>query len=250
VQAQQYWEDKDANLQHLEQLITDVHGTDLILFPEMFHTSFSMNSIELAEQMENSKGLTWLKKIAANKQAACYTSLIIEVQGYYYNRGVFVEPSGKISIYDKRKLFSLAKEDQHFSAGEQETIVHYLGWNINLQICYDLRFPENCRNSEVQGKARYDILLYVANWPEKRINHWKTLLPARAIENQCYVAAVNRVGTDLNQLSYTGESNIYDANGKTLSNHSINECIITIRISNKDLVSLRSNLPFLKDNHK
>ena len=247
VQANQIWEDKQANLHHFEQLISGV-STDLIVFPEMFHTGFSMNPEKLAESMTESQGLSWLKRIAAQKNAACYTSLIIEENNCFYNRGVFVEPTGKITVYDKRKCFGLAGEDLIFSAGKSSTIVVYNGWKINLQICYDLRFPEICRNEVKDETALYDVLIYVANWPERRKHHWNSLLVARAIENQCFVVGVNRVGTDANDLSYSGNSVVVNALGETEATTNENkEQIVTTTISKVSLIETREKLPFLKD---
>lgn len=247
IQANQVWEDKAANLKHYEELLKSVSGSNLILLPEMFQTGFSMNTRALAEKMDSSSSILWLKQQAKQKHAAFYTSLIIEEQGKYYNRGVFVEPDGTITCYDKRKLFGMAEESVHFTAGTKEVIVNYLGWKINLQICYDLRFPENIRNGEIDGKPVYDLLLYVANWPEKRIHHWSTLLPARAIENQCYVAGLNRVGTDHSGLSYTGQSKLINLLGEELSNLLDSENVITRSISYHEQAELRGKLPFLKD---
>jgi predicted amidohydrolase len=247
IQAEQIWENKQRNLENYEQLLKNVQNTDLILFPEMFHTGFTMNSEEFAEEMHSSLGIKWLKNIAQIKNTACYTSLIIKENNCFYNRGVFVDETGTITTYDKRKLFGLAGENNYFTAGHSESIVEYKGWKINLQICYDLRFPENCRNFEINNQAQYDLLLYVANWPEKRIGHWKTLLPARAIENQCYVAAVNRIGSDDNGHNYTGESVIHNMNGEVISNHSTNQSIIEASLRVDDLVASRKSLPFLKD---
>lgn len=247
VQAYQIWEDKQANLHHFEQLIAKVE-TDLFVFPEMFHTGFSMNPEKLAESMTESQGLSWLKQIAAEKNAACYTSLIIEENNCFYNRGVFVEPSGKITSYDKRKCFALAGEDLVFSAGENTSIVAYMGWKINLQICYDLRFPEICRNEIKNETALYDVLIYVANWPERRKHHWNSLLIARAIENQCVVIGVNRVGTDANSLSYSGNSVVINALGEiTATTNENEEQIVTSLISKDNLLETREKLPFLKD---
>ncbi len=247
VQANQIWEDKQANLNHFEQLIAEVE-TDLLVFPEMFHTGFSMNPEKLAESMTDSQGLSWLKRIAAEKNAACYTSLIIEENNCYFNRGVFVEPSGKTTIYDKRKRFALAGEDLVFSAGKSSTIVDYNGWKINLQICYDLRFPEICRNEIKDETALYDVLIYVANWPERRKHHWNSLLIARAIENQCIVIGVNRVGTDANSLSYSGNSIVINALGEiTAAANENEEHIVTSFISKNSLLETREKLPFLKD---
>lgn len=247
VQAHQIWEDKTANLIHFENLIASV-STDLIIFPEMFHTGFSMNPEILAETMTESQGLDWLKRIASEKNAACYTSLIIAENESYYNRGVFVEPSGKTTIYDKRKRFALAGEDAVFSEGSKTTIVEYKDWKINLQICYDLRFPEICRNEIKEETTMYDVLIYVANWPERRKNHWNSLLVARAIENQCIVIGVNRIGDDANSLSYSGNSVIIDALGEiTTTTNEHEEMIVTSVISKKNLLEVREKLPFLKD---
>jgi omega-amidase len=247
MQANQIWEDKQANLRHYEQLISGV-STDLIVFPEMFHTGFSMNPEKLAEKMTDSQGIAWLKRIAAEKNAACFTSLIIEENNCFYNRGVFVEPAGKITVYDKRKCFGLAGEDLIFTAGKNTAIVAYNGWKINLQICYDLRFPEICRNEIKDETALYDVLIYVANWPERRKHHWNSLLVARAIENQCFVVGVNRVGTDANALSYSGNSVVINALGETeATTNEIEECIVTAIIDKKALNDIRSKLPFLKD---
>ena len=249
IQADQIWEDKTANLKHYEELLKSVSESDLILLPEMFQTGFSMNTKGLAEKMESSSSISWLKQQAAQNNAAFYTSLIIEEDGKYYNRGVFVEPGGKITCYDKRKLFGMAEESIHFTAGSNEVIVNYMGWKINLQICYDLRFPENIRNGEIDGLPVYDLLLYVANWPERRVHHWSALLPARAIENQCYVAGLNRVGTDNSGLSYTGQSKLINLLGEEISNLSDSENVITQSISYHEQALLREKLPFLKDSN-
>lgn len=248
VQANQLWEDKEGNLQNYTHLLQDVKDVDLIVLPEMFHTGFSMNPSELAETMDHSSGLTWLKSTAKEKNAAIYTSLIVSEQGVYHNRGVFVYPNGDIVKYDKRKCFGLAGEDKVFTAGENETIVEFRDWKFQLQICYDLRFPEMARNKiDSNLLPKYDVLLYVANWPEKRKVHWQTLLTARAIENQCYAVGVNRVGTDGKGLTYSGDSMVADALGQTQNLTPNKEEIRQIIFSKNDLQEIRSNLPFLKD---
>lgn len=248
VQANQVWENKTANFENYERLLAQAGPTDLIVLPEMFQTSFSMNSETLAEKMESGESITWLKEQAKKHNSAFYTSLIISENNTYYNRGVFVYPSGELEVYDKRYRFAMAGEDQFFSAGKEEKIVEYKGWKINLQICYDLRFPENVRNVEVNGTPKYDIIIYVANWPERRISHWKALLQARAIENQSYVIGVNRVGTDALELNYCGESAIYNALGDKISNLSTNEESISENVlSFKSLEETRVKLPFLRD---
>ncbi|MGV3630536.1 MAG: nitrilase-related carbon-nitrogen hydrolase [Bacteroidota bacterium] len=249
VQCSQYWEDKAQNLGHMEILLSKVPETDLILLPEMFHTAFSMNAQDLAENCENSEALTWLKQQAAGKNAAIYTSFIAEEKGNYFNRGVFVYPDGAYTLYDKRKLFTLAGEDETYTPGREQVIVSWKSWNINLQICYDLRFPEISRNKlTASGEAAYDVCLYVANWPERRSHHWKSLLAARAIENQCYVAGLNRVGEDGKQLTYTGDSNVYTALGEKLAaDVPGKEELITVSLLKADLLEVRSKLNFLKD---
>ena len=248
VQANQVWEDKPANFKNYERLLENCEPTDLIVLPEMFQTAFSMNSAVLAEDMQSGESLSWLKQQAKKHDSAFYTSLIISENGTCYNRGVFVLPSGEVEVYDKRHRFAMAGEDQFFSAGKTEKIVEYKSWKINLQICYDLRFPENVRNVEINGTPKYDLILYVANWPERRISHWKALLQARAIENQSYVIGVNRVGTDALELNYSGESAVYNPLGDKISNLSINQESISQNVlSFNFLEEVRLKLPFLRD---
>lgn len=246
VQANQIWEDKNANFSNYEELLQGVE-TELILLPEMFQTGFSMNAETLAENWDSSVSIEWLKKMAMRLNAAIYTSLIIE-DGGIFNRGVFVEPNGSIHKYDKRKSFKLAGEHLTYSCGNQEVILNYLDWKFQLQICYDLRFPEIARNRiEKDGNIAYDALLYVANWPEKRAEHWKSLLQARAIENQSYVCGANRVGTDANDFSYSGDSRCVDALGNVHALEPFKEMIQTFVLKKNDLIKIREMLPFLSD---
>ena len=248
VQANQLWENKVGNLDNYSSLLKEVDTCDLIILPEMFHTGFSMNVEELAEEMENSIGINWLKKIASQKKSAIYTSLIIKENNQFYNRGVFIYPDGQIEKYDKRKSFGLAGEDKYFTAGTEKKVIEYKGWKIQLQICYDLRFPEIARNKiESNLLPTYDVLLYVANWPEKRNLHWKTLLRARAIENQCYVIGVNRVGVDGKELNYSGDSIVVDALGNENGCAPSCENLLKIKLQKEDLDKIRRDLPFLKD---
>lgn len=250
VQATQEWEDKAANLSHFSTLLDGIQDdTDLIVLPEMFHTGFSMNPSALAEQMDNSQAMDWLSDAAARKNAAIYTSFIAKENGNYYNRGIFILPSGEFHLYDKRKLFSLAGEDEIFSAGSKETVILYKEWKIQLQVCYDLRFPEISRNRlDANQMPAYDVILYVANWPERRSAHWKALLTARAIENQCYVVGVNRVGVDGNDLVYSGDSRVLDALGDAIGMlESGSETVMTLELQRKELTSVREKLSFLKD---
>ncbi len=247
IQLDQAWENIPANLKHIENLLEALPDTDLILLPEMFHTGFSMKS-SLAEEWKENTTLRTLLEWANKYQAAIYTSLMVQENFQFFNRGVFVEPSKKISIYDKQRSFGLGGEDKVYTAGTSETIVSYQGWKFNLQICYDLRFPELIRNRiETNGQAAYDVLLYVANWPKKRVLHWSTLLQARAIENQCYTIGVNRVGTDGNQLEYPGKSVVFDGIGTKQVEMDGLEAVQTVTLSMHELQVLRQQLPFLKD---
>ncbi len=246
VQANQIWEDKEANFSNYLRLIEFINEPiDLVVFPEMFDTGFSMN-VELAEEWNSNTSVKFLVDLAVKKEFAVYTSLMVKENNHYYNRGVFVNPTGEVSFYDKRKSFCLGGEDKFFKAGEKETIVCYKDWKINFQICYDLRFPEIARNYEVNGIPKYDLLLYVANWPTRRAEHWKTLLKARAIENQSYVIGVNRVGEDKNELIYSGDSMCIDSLGVIMCQLE-NETVFTTTLSKLTLNNTRTSLPFLKD---
>lgn len=250
VQANQAWEDKTENLKHFEALLKGVetNQADLIVLPEMFHTGFTMSAEALAEEMNNSIGIKWLQSMAKNKNAGIYTSLIIKEDHSFFNRGVFVYPSGEIKTYDKRKRFALAQEDQFYAPGNKNTIVDLKDWKIQLQICYDLRFPEISRNQiDSHEKPTYDILIYVANWPEKRNLHWKNLLIARGIENQSYVIGVNRVGTDGKGLNYSGDSCLVDPLGAITACQPNQEHLLFVTLSWNHLNQVRQSLPFLKD---
>ncbi|MES2589904.1 MAG: amidohydrolase [Bacteroidota bacterium] len=249
VQTTQFWEDKSQNLAHFEGLLEQIEQSDLIVLPEMFHTGFSMNVMELAEEMDNSLALNWLKNQAKKKKAAIFTSFIAKENNVFFNRGIFVFPDDTYTLYDKRKLFSLAKEDEYFTSGKKQVIVEYKSWKINLQICFDLRFPEISRNKiDTSGEIDYDLCLYVANWPEKRSHHWKSLLVARAIENQAFVGGLNRVGKDGKDLVYSGDSKVIDALGQTLNEENAHQEIIqTITLKKQDLIDVRTMLSFLKD---
>ena len=249
IQTTQFWEEKSKNIANVSALMNENFLTDLILLPEMFNTSFSMDALNLAESPENSTSLNQLKIWANQKNAAIYTSMMIKEEGVFFNRGFFIYPNGETSYYDKRNLFALGGEAAVFSPGKEEKIVDYLGWKINLQICFDLRFPACSANKiDKEGGAKYDLLLYVANWPEKRIGHWEKLLSARAIENQAYVAGLNRVGVDGNGLNYNGQSVVNDYNGLPILSFEKNEIAVRSTILNAtELKSFRKELPFLND---
>ena len=245
VQTNLYWEDKKANLEMLEEKIYSIkEKTEVVVLPEMFTTGFSMKPELLAETMEGAT-IQWMKKIAAQKKIILTGSVIIEDQGNYYNRLIWMLPNGQVGYYDKRHLFAFGDEDKHYAAGAKRLIASVKGWKINLLICYDLRFPVWAR--QTPGEAEYDLLIYVANWPEKRVHAWKTLLQARAIENQCYVVGVNRVGKDAKDIVYSGESLVADPMGEVLYTKKDAEVIFTITLEQSHLQAVREKLPFLKD---
>ena len=193
IQTALIWENPNANRIQFEEKIRGIEqNVDLIVLPEMFSTGFTMNPETVAETM-NGETISWMQTLAKHKNSAITGSLVIVENGKYYNRLVFVLPSGEIKHYDKRHLFSLAGEEKVYTKGKTKLIIEYKGFKICPLICYDLRFPVFSRNVE-----DYDVLLYVANWPKPRINAWNALLKARAIENMCYVVGVNRIGEDQN----------------------------------------------------
>jgi len=246
LQFNQVWQDKMSNYECVHSFVKDAKDLDLLLLPEMFHTGFSMD-VSIADDWSNSEGIKFLQDLSSKLDIAIYTSMTVK-DGQYFNRGVFVRPDGRIHTYDKRKSFGLGGEDQYFTVGNSETIVELRGWRINLQICYDLRFPELIRNRiDEKGRAAYDLLLYVANWPQTRIQHWDILLGARAIENQCYVLACNRVGTDGNALVYNGHSQAIDLFGNSLLAPTEQEGLSVVKLGYQHLQDGRNRLPFLKD---
>jgi predicted amidohydrolase len=243
MQSMLHWEDAEANRVMFAQRMADLRGTtDLIVLPEMFTTGFSMRSTELAERMDG-PSLAWMREQAAELDAALYGSVIIEENGRRYNRGLFVRPDEQVTVYDKRHLFRFANETDHYSAGSERVVVEWRGWRILLQICFDLRFPVFARN---QGD--YDAILYVANWPEARRYPWSQLLIARAIENQCYVVGVNRVGMDGKGLHYTGDSVIIDPKGHPLlSCEASQEQVLTGQLDRPSLEEFREKFPVAKE---
>ncbi|HEY6063652.1 MAG TPA: nitrilase family protein, partial [Chitinophagaceae bacterium] len=250
--------------------------TEIVVLPEMFSTGFSMKPELLAETMEG-ETMQWMKRVAAEKKIILTGSFICRgaesdladkiVQAAssgptrYYNRLIWMQPNGQYGVYDKRHCFAFAGEDEHYTAGTKRLIASVKGWKINLLVCYDLRFPvwarqtspPNLSPSRLPSGERgtsapeYDILIYVANWPERRIHAWKTLLQARAIENQCYVVGTNRVGNDGNNIHYSGESMIVDPLGEVLYTKKEEEDIFTITLDKTHLQSVREKFPFLRD---
>lgn len=253
IQTQLYWENKPANLAMLEQKINSIsERTEVVVLPEMFSTGFSMRPNVLAETMDG-ETVEWMKRIAQQKKIILTGSLIIRENEQYYNRLIWMLPNGTFGYYDKRHLFAYAGENKHYTAGNKRLIAQVKGWRINLQVCYDLRFPIWARQNplstrgEGEGGEEYDVLLFVANWPEGRSHAWQTLLTARAMENQCYVIGVNRVGNDGNNIYHSGNSMVLDALGHSLYHKKDDEDIFTITLNKDTLIETRNRFPFLED---
>lgn len=243
VQSPLFWEDPMANIEMFEKKILGIgEEIDLILLPETFTTGFSMKKVaELADSMEGN-AINWMKKMSATTGAVICGSVMIAEGEKNYNRLLWVEPNGNIEHYDKRHLFRLAYEQNYFTPGAQHKIVNLHGWKINLNVCYDLRFPVWCRNRNLE----YDVSLFVANWPEPRILHWDALLKARAIENLSYVVACNRIGIDGTGMNHTGHSTSIAPDG-TVLNFSDKEEIIYTTLVAIELDKTRKRFAFYKD---
>ena len=242
VQADLVWENKKLNLANIEKSIELLPSdVDVIILPEMFNTGFTMNPAPYAENMEG-ETLKWMKRISHEKNTAVTGSSIITEGNGYYNRLIWMLPDGNYSYYDKKHLFTLAGEQYFYKAGNKRLIVEYKGWKICPMICYDLRFPVWLRNTE-----NYDCLIVVANWPERRISHWEHLLVARAIENQCYVIGVNRVGTDGNDFYYNGSSMLVNPMGKKMLKISDLSNVVVATMKYEQITRIRKDLPFLND---
>jgi predicted amidohydrolase len=242
IQTDLVWENAFENRLQLSNKIRAITETvDVIILPEMFTTGFSMQPENLAETMQGETVL-WMQKIASEKNAALCGSVIISEENKYYNRFLFVYPSGKVEYYNKRHLFTLAGEEKVYSAGSKKLIIDFKGWKICPLVCYDLRFPVWSRNTN-----DYDLLIYVANWPKPRVNAWDALLKARSIENMSYVVGVNRVGFDANNFEYLGHSAVYDCLGEPLVSPINNEQEIVVELNKEHLVKTRQRFNFLND---
>jgi omega-amidase len=242
-QGHLFWENIDKNLQNISLRLAGIREkTDLIILPEMFNTGFSMNAEKLAEPMYG-KTMQWMQETAQKFGAVVTGSLIIAEGGHYYNRLIWMRPDGSYAQYDKRHLFTMAKEQETYTAGTEKLIVELNGWKICPVICYDLRFPVWLRNVD----AAYDLLIVVANWPEKRSLHWRTLIPARAIENLAYVIGVNRVGHDGNEVYHSGDSECIDPAGNVVYYKRDEEDVYTFSILAEEVTKARRYFPFLKD---
>lgn len=250
IQTSLLWEEKSANLRMLEQKISSIdEKTELVVLPEMFSTGFSMNPAPLAETMDG-ETVQWMKRVSHENSTILTGSVIIEEGGNFYNRLIWMLPNGQYGQYDKRHLFAYAGEDEKYSPGNKRLIASVKGWKINLQVCYDLRFPVWVRQAPLfsrRGELEYDVLIYVANWPERRSHAWKTLLCARAIENQCYVIGVNRVGLDGNNIYHSGNSLVIDPLGQVLYHMADEEDVFTITLQKDKLEEVREKFPFWKD---
>jgi predicted amidohydrolase len=253
IQTKLFWENKKANLDMLQQKIESIkEKTEIVILPEMFTTGFSMKPELLAEKMDG-ETVQWMKKVAAEKKIILTGSVIIEdpsansQDGKYFNRLIWMLPNGEFGVYDKRHLFAFADEHDHYSAGNKKLVASVKGWKIDLQICYDLRFPVWARQTPGDLENKYDLLINVANWPEKRSVAWNTLLRARAIENQCFVAGVNRVGEDGNGILYNGESSVIDPLGEIIYQKKSDEDIFTYTLQKEKVTETRDKFPFWKD---
>jgi omega-amidase len=263
IQTSVQWEDKRANLKRLEERILAIpEPTELVVLPEMFSTGFSMRPEVLAERMDGPT-LAWMQETAARKKIILTGSIIVEEEDNYYNRLIWMLPNGQYGYYDKRHRFAYAGENEHYTAGHKRLIASVKGWKVLLLVCYDLRFPVWSRQTpRREGEAgdpgpgagaatvtelEYDLLLYVANWPERRAHAWKTLLQARAIENQCFVAGVNRIGDDGNDIYHSGDTMIIDPLGETLYYAAAREEVFTLTLRKDELVRVRQRFPFWQD---
>jgi predicted amidohydrolase len=242
IQHNIIWEDPKANINLLDKKITQISDTDLIILPEMFATGFTMHVKEFAQSMNGSL-VKWLKKKALKKSVDIVGSIITKQKNQYFNRLIWATSTGEIYTYDKRHLFRMAGEDKAYAYGTKHLTVNIKNWKISPFICYDLRFPCWLRN---YGNY-YDIALFIANWPQKRIYHWQTLLKARAIENQCYTIGVNRVGEDKNKIQYNGNSMVIAPDGEVLLEKDHTESVTTILLSKEVLEKTRKYFPVWKD---
>lgn len=241
VQADLAWENTERNLQQFDRHLDEIEETDLIVLPEMFNTGFSMNPQAVAEPMDG-PAVEWLLEAARRHDADIVASVAIAEDGRYFNRLLWVRPDGNLVHYDKRHLFTYAGEHEHYTPGQIQKVIELKGWNIAPFICFDLRFPVWSRN-----RGQYDAAIYIASWPARRAAHWKTLLPARAVENQAYVIGVNRVGIDGNDLAYDGDSMVIDPLGEICFHANVNAVVHQQRLSRRMLDDTRAKLPFLRE---
>ncbi len=250
VQGDTLWHDPAGNREHYGALIAPLAGqTDLVILPETFTSGFSNNAIFKAESMDGPT-VEWIREQAARLNAAITGSVQLRVGEEVFNRLLWATPDGALQTYDKRHLFRYGNEHLRYAAGRKRLTVEWKGWRINPQICYDLRFPVFCRNRydvERPEQLDFDLQIFVANWPSARAYAWRTLLRARAIENLCYVAAVNRVGTDGNDQHYAGDSAVIDFLGEPQLEIHEHEQVVTTTISAAKLAAHRERFPAMLD---
>lgn len=244
VQTRIFWQDPAKNLEWFEARLDQITGkTDLIVLPEMFTTGFTMDAAKMAENA-GGKAMKWMHTMAEKYQAVVVGSVIMHENKQYYNRLVWMHPNGQAEFYDKRHLFRMAGENEHYTAGGSRLVFYYKGWKICPLVCYDLRFPVWSRNRLINNEHDYDLLLYVANWPEKRSHAWKSLLVARAIENQAYVVGVNRIGNDGNGVMYSGDSAVFDFKGEKISKtERFGDRVETVSLLMQPLRDFRTQFP-------
>ncbi|MEZ5565106.1 MAG: amidohydrolase [Gammaproteobacteria bacterium] len=242
LQTSLAWHDQAANREHFAELVHSLPvNTDVAILPEMFTTGFTMDAATYAEPMSG-PSVRWLTDLARERGVTLCGSLNIANGGQYFNRFLWATPDGQCQYYDKRHLFRMAGEHHHYTAGQQRLIVELNGWRICPMVCYDLRFPVWSR-----GINEFDLLVYVANWPAARRSAWTTLLPARAVENQCYVAGVNRVGSDGNSIAYAGDSSVHDFLGECLADLGAEPGQATVALSHDALTRYRQKFPAWQD---
>lgn len=245
IQTNLIWEDIDQNLNHFDERIKPIKdNTDIIVLPEMFTTGFTMNPEKLAEEHEG-KGLQWMLQKAREKNCVVVGSISVKENNNYYNRLYWAKADGTYEFYDKRHLFRMGNEHQYYTAGDKKIIIEYKGWKICPLVCYDLRFPVWSRN---RNDNTYDVLIYVANWPEVRSYPWKQLLIARAIENQAYVIGVNRVGEDGNSIAHSGDTSVINPRGEIINQTTAHQDKVeTVMLSYSYLQDFRKLFPVMLD---
>ena len=242
VQAQLGWKDPAENRDHLAALVASAAGDfDLVVLPETFTTGFLGDADLPAEGMDGPT-VAWMQDMARRHDCAVSGSAVIVEDGHRYNRMLFVTPQGVEAIYDKRHLFAFGGEDKRYTAGDKRVVFNYRGWRINLQVCYDLRFPAWCRTRD-----DYDLMVLVAHWPRRRVGHWSLLLQARAIENQSWVIGVNRVGEDGNGIPYPGASVVHDPMGEAVARLGDEECVRIVEMDLPSVAEVRQKFPFQND---
>jgi len=244
IQSDLHWQNRIANLKMFEEKISQIEQkSDLIILPEMFNSGFTMETVKVAEVMKSTT-FTWMYEQAKQNQAVIIGSYIIQENNQYFNRLIWMSPDGSFTTYDKRHLFRMANEHQHFSAGQERLIQTLKGIRICPLICYDLRFPVWSRNTKnIDGSLDFDVLIYIANWPQARSSAWCNLLKSRAIENLAYCIGVNRVGTDGNNIAYSGDSAVIDFKGEELIHISAQESIETLTLDFDELAEYRGKFP-------